>query len=128
VNPPDPPAVETGPGQQPTVHARIDTVCRRTHLELAWEQVQSTRGRAGLEAVSIAACEARRAYSVALLHDQRRDGTYPPHPVNRVERSQAEGGVRKLGLPAVLERVCQQALVQRLEPSCDPRFLDRAGG
>jgi group II intron reverse transcriptase/maturase len=120
--------VETGPGQKPTVHARIDTVCRRKHLELAWEKGKSTRGSAGIDAVSIAAFEARRAYSVALLHDKLRDGTYQPHPVKRVESSQAEGGVRKLGIPAVLDRVCQQALVQRLEPICDPRFLDRSCG
>jgi RNA-directed DNA polymerase len=128
VKPQDPPALETGQGKKQKVHARIDQVCSRKNLELAWEQVKSNRGSAGIEDVSSAAFEARREYYLDLLHDKLRDGTYQPKPVKRVEIPKAEGGVRQLGLPAVLDRVCQQALVQRMEPIFEPRFLDSSCG
>jgi RNA-directed DNA polymerase len=45
-----------------------------------------------------------------------------------VEIPKADGGVRKLGIPAVLDRVCQQALVQRMDRICAPTFLDSSCG
>jgi RNA-directed DNA polymerase len=128
VKPQDPPALETGQGKKQKVHSLIDKVFSRKNLELAWEKVKSNRGSAGIDDVSIAAFEARREYYLDLLHDKLRDGTYQPKPVKRVEIPKAEGGVRKLGIPAVLDRVCQQALVQRMEPIFEPIFLDSSFG
>jgi RNA-directed DNA polymerase len=128
VKPQDPPALETGQGKKQKVHSLIDKVFSRKNLELAWEKVKSNRGSAGIDDVSIAAFEARREYYLDLLHDKLRDGTYQPKPVKRVEIPKAEGGVRKLGIPAVLDRVCQQALVQRMEPIFEPMFLDSSFG
>ena len=70
--------------------------------------------------VTIAQFEARKEYYLDLLHRKLRDGTYQPKPVKRVEIPKSEGGVRKLGIPTVLDRVCQQALVQRMEPIFEP--------
>jgi RNA-directed DNA polymerase len=128
VKPQDPPALETGQGKKQKVHSLIDKVFSRKNLELAWEKVKSNRGSAGIDDVSIAAFEARREYYLDLLHDKLRDGTYQPKPVKRVEIPKAEGGVRKLGIPAVLDRVCQQALVQRMEPIFEPMFRDSSFG
>ena len=128
VKPQDPPALETGQGKKQKVHSLIDKVFSRKNLELAWEKVKSNRGSAGIDDVSIAAFEAHREYYLDLLHDKLRDGTYQPKPVKRVEIPKAEGGIRKLGIPAVLDRVCQQALVQRMEPIFEPIFLDSSFG
>lgn len=62
------------------------------------------------------------------MHRKLRDGTYQPHPVKRVESAKSGGGVRKLGIPTVLDRVVQQALVQRMEPIFAPQFLDCSFG
>jgi len=103
-------------------------VYSRKNLELAWEKVQKNRGSAGIDEVTIAAFEERKEDSLDLLHRKLRDGTYQPQPVKRVEIAKADGGVRKLGIPAVLDRVCQQALVQRMGPIVEPMFLDSSYG
>jgi RNA-directed DNA polymerase len=127
----EPQAPETSQGrygQQKKVHARIDTVCRRKHLALAWAKGQKKRGRAGIDEVPIVPFEARPECSGDLLHRQRREGTYRPPPVQRVAIPQSEGGVRQLGIPAVLDRVGPQALVQRMEPIFDPTVRASACG
>src|SRR5919198_2950762 len=68
--------------------------------------------------------EERKAYYLELLHHKLREGTYRPQPVKRVEIPKSDGGKRKLGIPAIFDRVCQQALVQRMEPIFEPKFLD----
>ena len=127
----EPQAPETAkgrPGKTKKVHSRIAKVFSRKNLELAWEKVKKNRGRAGIEEVTIAQFEARQEFYVDLLHHKLREGTYRPQPVQRVEIPTSEGGVRTLGIPAVLDRVCQQALVQRMEPIFEPTFLERAFG
>jgi RNA-directed DNA polymerase len=106
----------------------IDKVFSRKNLELAWEKVKKNRGSAGVDDVTIAQFEARQEFYLDLLHRKLREGTYWPQPVKRVEIPKSKGGVRKLGIPAVLDRVCQQALVQRMEPIFEPTFLDSAFG
>jgi RNA-directed DNA polymerase len=110
------------------VHSLIDKVFSRTNLGLAWEKVKKNRGSAGLDDLTIAQFEERQEYYLDLLHRKLRDGTYQPQPVKRVEIEKADGGVRKLGIPTVLDRVVQQALVQRMEPIFEPQFLDCSFG
>jgi group II intron reverse transcriptase/maturase len=97
-------------------------------LELAWEKVKKNRGSAGIDEVTIADFEKGRGYYLDLLHRKLREGTYQPQPVKRVEIPKSDGGVRKLGIPAVMDRVCQQALVQRMEPIFEPEFQDCSFG
>jgi RNA-directed DNA polymerase len=106
------------------VHSLIDQVYSRKKLELAWEKVKKKGGCAGIDKVTIAQFEERRAYYLELLHHKLREGAYRPKPVKRVEIPKSEGGKRKLGIPAIFDRVCQQALVQRMEPVFEPKFLD----
>ena len=115
-------------GKKKKVHALIDKVFSRKNLELAWEKVKKNRGSAGIDEVTIAQFEARQEFYLDLLHHKLREGRYRPQPVTRVEIPKSEGGVSKLGIPAVLDRVGQQALVQRMEPIFEPTFLDSAFG
>jgi RNA-directed DNA polymerase len=128
VEPQDPDTSKGRQGKKKTVHSLIDKVFSRKNLELAWEKVKKNRGSAGIDEVTIAQFEARQEFYLDLLHRKLREGTYRPQPVKRVEIPKSEGGVRKLGIPAVLDRVCQQALVQRMEPIFEPTFLDSAFG
>jgi RNA-directed DNA polymerase len=126
---PQAPHVSAGrPGKKRTVPSRLDKVSGRKHLARAWEKVQQNRGRAGLDEVTSAPFEARPESSLDLLPRQLRDGPSRPTPGHRVEIPPAEGGVRTLGIPRVVARVCQQALVQRREAIFDPTVLARAFG
>ena len=123
----DPQESERRPGKK-KVHSLIDKVFSRKNLELAWEKVKRNRGSAGIDAVTIAEFEEGKGYYLDLLHRKLREGTYQPQPVKRVEIPKSDGGVRKLGIPAVMDRVCQQALVQRMEPIFEPQFQDCSFG
>ncbi|NJR31466.1 hypothetical protein HC762_01730 [bacterium] len=110
------------PGKK-KVHSLIDKVFGRQNLALAWSRVKKNGGSAGMDNVTITTFDLRKSYSLDLLHRKRRDGTSRPHPVKRVEMEKSDGGVRKLGIPTVLDRVAQQALVQRMDPIFAPQFL-----
>ena len=110
------------------VHSLIDKVFSRKNIERAWEKVKKNRGSAGIDDVTIADFEERKGYYLDLLHRKLREGTYRPYPVRRVEIPKPDGGVRQLGIPTVLDRVCQQALVQRMEPIFEPQLSDCAFG
>jgi RNA-directed DNA polymerase len=124
----NPHALRGKQGKKQKVHSLIDKVFSRKNLELAWEKVKKNRGSAGIDDVTIAQFEVRKEDYLELLHRKLRDGTYRPKPVKRVEIPKADGGVRKLGIPAVLDRVCQQALVQRMEGIFEPTCLDSSFG
>jgi len=115
-------------GRRKKVHSLIDKVFSRRNLELAWEKVKRNQGSAGIDDVTIAEFEEHKGYYLELLHRKLRDGTYRPKPVKRVEIPKSEGGVRKLGIPAVIDRVCQQALVQRMGPIFEATFVDCSFG
>ena len=123
VTPQDPPASKIEARKKPKVHSLIDKVFSRKHLELVWERVKKNRGSAGIDDVTIAAFEERKESYLDLLHRKLREGTYQPKPVKRVEIAKSDGGLRKRGIPAVLDRVCQQALAQRRGPIFEPTFL-----
>jgi retron-type reverse transcriptase len=124
----NPRASRIGKGMKRKVHSLIDKVFSRKNLELAWEKVKRNRGSAGIDEVTIAEFEKGKDHYLDLLHCRLRKGTYRPKAVKRVEIPKADGGTRKLGIPSVMDRVCQQALVQRMEPIFEPGFADCSFG
>ena len=127
-SPPEIPSPRRRQGKK-KVHSLIDKVFSRKNIERAsGESGKRTRGSAGIDDVTIADFEERKGYYLDLLHRKLREGTYRPYPVRRVEIPKPDGGVRQLGIPTVLDRVCQQALVQRMEPIFEPQLSDCAFG
>lgn len=110
------------------VHSLIDKVYSQKNLELAWKKVRKNKGAAGVDGVTISRFEEHKGHYLDTLHRKLREGTYRPKPVRRVEIPKPAGGVRKLGIPAIFDRVCQQALVQRMEPIFEPNFADCSFG
>jgi group II intron reverse transcriptase/maturase len=98
------------------------------NLELAWEKVKANKGAAGVDRVTIAQYSGRKDYYLDILHRKLQEGTYRSLPVRRVEIPKPDGGIRNLGIPAVMDRICQQALVQRMEPIFEPIFQDCSYG
>ena len=62
------------------------------------------------------------------LTERIRKGHYTPYPVRRAEIPKPDGGVRKLGIPTVIDRIIQQAMSQQLIPIYEPKFSDGSFG
>jgi RNA-directed DNA polymerase len=110
-------------------HSLISQVYDPRNLQRAWEQVQANDGCAGVDGVTVARCEQDREQYLDVLHRQLREGRYRPRPVKRVEVDKpGTTSKRPLGIPCILDRVCQQALVQVLAPIVEPTFRDASFG
>ena len=112
------------------VHSLIDKVYQRKNLEIAWEKVRANKGAGGVDGQSVAGFELQRDEQLDRLHRELRDDVYRPQPVRRVPIPKAgkPGEWRQLGVPTIYDRVCQQALLNRLEPIFEPAFDDASFG
>ncbi|MGA8294367.1 MAG: reverse transcriptase domain-containing protein, partial [Rhodoplanes sp.] len=106
----------------------IDKVYDRNNLIEAWKHVRENKGSAGIDGLTIAAFTEREDELLARLHEQLRERTYRPRAVKRVAIPKAGGGTRNLGIPSVIDRVVQQALVQKMIPIFEPLFADCSFG
>ena len=106
------------------VHSLIDKVYKRKNLEMAWERVKSNRGAGGVDEQSVDDFAEVLDEQLDKLHEELRVDTYRPQPVRRkrIAKAGQEGKYRELGIPTVYDRVCQQALLNRLEPIFEPVF------
>jgi retron-type reverse transcriptase len=110
-------------------HSLIGQVYDRRNLRLAWERVKKNKGAGGVDGVTIARFDEGLEHYLDVLHRQLKDGRYRPRPVKRVEIDKP-GTTKKrpLGVPTVMDRVCQQALVQVLSPIFEPAFREASFG
>jgi hypothetical protein len=115
------------PGQR-KVHSLIDKVYAPANLAEAWRHVRDNKGGAGIDGLSIAAFADREEERLAALHRKLRDRSYRPSPVKRVGIPKPDGGLRRLGIPSVTDRVVQQALVQKTAPIFDPTLPTARSG
>jgi group II intron reverse transcriptase/maturase len=88
----------------------------------AFKKVRSAKGAAGIDRQSIEGFAEKLDENLTRLAKELREKTYRPHPVKRVEIPKPNGGIRKLGIPAVRDRVVQQTLLDILQPIFDPEF------
>lgn len=123
---------QAGPASNETTETAdsplLQEVLRMSTLEQAWRQVRSNKGAPGADGVTIADFpdwfQANRSAIMASL----RDGSYEPSPVRRKDIDKPGGGTRMLGIPTVLDRVIQQAIVIVLTPIIDPTFSESSYG
>ena len=106
------------------VHSIIDKVYERQNLVSAWERVQANRGSGGIDGQSLTAFAAQLDQHLDRLHRELREDTYRPQPVRqvRIPKAGKPGEFRTLGIPTIYDRVCQQAVLNRLEPIFEPMF------
>jgi RNA-directed DNA polymerase len=110
-------------------HSLIDQVYDPRNLARAWERVKANKGAGGVDGVTVARFDEKRVDYLGLLHQKLKDGSYRPRPVRRVEIDKPGSTAKRvLGIPTVMDRVCQQALVQVLGPIFEPTFLDESFG
>ncbi|WP_435053812.1 group II intron reverse transcriptase/maturase [Mesorhizobium australicum] len=106
----------------------METVCSRENLETAWKRVRSNKGGPGVDGMTIDDAKGYLREHWPSIRSRLLKGTYQPQPVKRVEIPKPEGGVRKLGVPCVVDRLIQQALLQVLQEEWDPTFSEHSYG
>jgi len=106
----------------------LEVALRRENLLRAWKQVRANKGAAGVDGLDIDQTAATLRISWPAIRDSLREGTYRPQPVRRVMIPKPGGGERELGIPTVLDRLIQQALLQVLQPILDPTFSQHSYG
>lgn len=120
----DQPALDVSPED-----ALMELIVSPRNLRKAWRQVKGNRGAPGPDGMTTAKFEAWAGENWALVRQQLLKETYQPQPVRRKTIPKPDGkGERLLGIPNVLDRLIQQAIVQVLTPIFDPTFSESSFG
>ena len=106
----------------------MEQICERANMNRAYRKVKANKGAAGVDGISIERLptyirEHKEEFLVELL-----DGSYQPELVRGVQIPKPDGSKRQLGIPTVLDRVIQQAILQILEPIYEPKFSNSSYG
>src|ERR1041385_4095657 len=106
----------------------VEAVCERKNCRQALARVKSNKGSAGIDGMTVEQLPAYLKRHWPTIREQLLSGTYKPQPVKRVEIPKPDGGMRKLGIPTVLDRFIQQAVLQVLQRKWDATFSDHSYG
>jgi len=106
----------------------MEVVCDSANLYRAYRAVKSNKGSPGVDGMTVRELEGYLRRHGREIRKRLLDGTYTPQPVKRVEIPKPTGGMRQLGIPTVVDRFVQQALLQVLQEQWDPTFSGRSFG
>ena len=106
----------------------MESVVERSNVVKALKRVKKNKGSPGIDGMTVDELPAHLNESWGAIRAQLLDGTYQPQPVREQEIPKSDGGVRKLGIPTVLDRLVQQAILQVLQPKVDPTFSQHSHG
>jgi RNA-directed DNA polymerase len=106
----------------------MEEVCDRENLLRALRRVKANKGSPGIDGMKVGELPGYLKQHWPAIREQLLSGTYKPQPVRRVEIPKPDGGVRKLGIPTVLDRFMQQAMMQVLQSKWDPTFSEHSHG
>lgn len=111
-----------------TVSTLIEQVVEQSNMQRAWSRVKSNKGSAGVDGLTIGQTAVLLKEEWSRIKRQLLEGRYQPQPVLRVEIPKPKGGIRKLGIPTVTDRLIQQAIHQVIQPIFEPTFSDSSFG
>ena len=97
-------------------------------MQRAWKRVKANKGAAGVDGMDIAQTGRYLVTALPNIRHQLMEGTYRPSPVRRVGIPKPDGSERELGIPTVIDRLIQQALLQVLQPLIDTTFSEHSHG
>ncbi len=106
----------------------MEEVCEREHCKQALARVKANKGSPGVDGMTVHELPGYLKQHWLGIREQLLSGTYKPQPVKRVEIPKPDGGVRKLGIPTVLDRFIQQAVMQVLQRGWDGTFSEHSYG
>src|SRR5216110_1574526 len=115
--------------ERPASHEQLmEEVCERENCWQAYKRVKANKGSPGIDGMKVGELSGYLKQHWPSIREQLLRGTYQPQPVRRVEIPKPDGGVRKLGIPTVLDRFIQQAVMQVLQRRWDPTFSEHSHG
>jgi RNA-directed DNA polymerase len=126
-------SIETKPGlrtfrKRAMYELLMEEVVREQNREVALEAVRRNRGAAGIDGMKTTELESHLLLHWDKIRAKLLGGAWVPTPVRQVEIPKPQGGVRKLGIPTVMDRLIQQMLLQVLTPIFDPQFSEHSYG
>ena len=106
----------------------MERILDKGNLNKAYQRVKSNKGAPGIDGMTVEeALPWLKEHKEELL-ESIKGGWFKPNPVRRKEIPKPDGGVRKLGIPTVIDRIVQQAIAQVLVPLYEPKFIDGSYG
>ena len=106
----------------------LEEILSRENMRLAYKKVKANKGASGIDGINIEEIDDYLKENWVNIRDKIRERKYKPKPVRRVEIPKPDGGVRNLGVPTVVDRIIEQAIVQRLTPIVEPHFSEYSYG
>src|SRR3954470_10117108 len=106
----------------------MEAICDRDNLEAALDAVVRNKGAPGIDGITVKQLPGILKARWPEIEEQLLQGRYQPQPVRRVGIPKPTGGTRNLGIPTTIDRVIQQAILQRLQPLWDPTFSEHSYG
>src|ERR1700746_1353373 len=110
----EPLVAKPAPESPASTEQLMEEVCDRENLVRAWKRVRQNKGSPGVDGMTISDDSDYLGEHWPGIRSQLLEGTYQPQPVKRVEIPKPDGGVRKLGVPCVVDRLIQTDLLQVL--------------
>src|SRR5271170_1799879 len=124
----EPVVAKPAPESPALTESLMEEVCDRENLVRAWKRVRRNKGSPGVDGMTIDDVRDHLREHWPSIRSQLLEGTYQPQPVKRVEIPKPDGGIRKLGVPCVVDRLIQQAMLQVLQERWDPTFSEHSYG
>lgn len=106
----------------------LEKILDDDNVKIAMQRVKSNGGTFGVDKMELSKLDDYMEEHLEEIKHEIRTRTFVPNPVKRVEIPKPNGGVRKLGIPTVVDRTIQQAIVQVLSPICEPVFSEYSYG
>lgn len=106
----------------------MEQILSRENMKLAHKKVKANKGAAGIDGISVDDVDEYLKENWANIRESIRNRKYRPKPVLRVEIPKPNGGVRKLGIPTVTDRIIEQAIMQVITPIVEPHFSENSYG
>jgi RNA-directed DNA polymerase len=106
----------------------MEEVCGHDNCLQAYKRVKANKGSPGIDGMTVEQLPGHLKVHWSAIREQLLRGTYRPQPVKRVEIPKPDGGMRQLGIPTVLDRMVQQAIMQVLQGRWDAEFSEHSHG
>lgn len=106
----------------------MEAVVERGNMRLAYQRVVENKGAPGIDGLGVDGLKDWLKRNWPTVRAALLEGSYLPQPVRAVEIPKPSGGTRVLGIPTVVDRLIQQALLQRMQPICEPHFSESSYG